>query len=135
SINNLISLHHNERLAKLRYINFKISELNKRSYFTTEDYITIDKLKYDLSTIRFEYLLTAEQEINKSLDKVNEIGNVKTIDIISDDTNALERMKISVKEKVTRLSSVISDKFNALYQDSIVEKGIDSVQKLTENSS
>src|SRR5690554_619708 len=41
SINNLISLHHNERLAKLRYINFKISELNKRTYFTTEDYITI----------------------------------------------------------------------------------------------
>lgn len=135
SINNLISLHHNERLAKLRYINFKISELNKRSYFTIEDYMTIDKLKYDLSTIRFEYLLTAEQEINKSLDIVNEVENVKTIDIISDDTNALERMKISAKEKATRLSSIISNKFNALYQDSIVEKGIDSVQKLTENSS
>ena len=135
SINNLISLHHNERLAKLRYINFKISELNKRSYFTTEDYMTIDKLKYDLSTIRFEYLLTAEQEINKSLDKVNEVVNVKTIDIISEDTNALERMKISVKEKTTRLSSIISEKFSSLYQDSVVEKGIGSVQKLTENSS
>ena len=135
SINNLISLHHNERLAKLRYINFKISELNKRSYFTTEDYITIDKLKYDLSTIRFEYLLTAEQEINKSLDKVKEVVKVKTIDIISEDTNALERMKISVKEKTTRLSSIISEKFSSLYQDSVVEKGIGSVQKLTENSS
>ena len=135
SINNLISLHHNERLAKLRYINFKISELNKRSYFTTEDYMTIDKLKYDLSTIRFEYLLTAEQEINKSLDKVNEVESVQTIDVISEDTNALERMKISVKEKATRLSSIINDKFSSLYQDSIVERGIGSVQKLTENSS
>ncbi|MEP5936315.1 MAG: hypothetical protein ABJ218_14445, partial [Winogradskyella arenosi] len=135
SINNLISLHHNERLAKLRYINFKISELNKRSYFTTEDYMTIDKLKYDLSTIRFEYLLTAEQEINKSLDKVNEAKNIQTIDVISDDTNAIERMKISVKEKATKLSSILNDKFNALYQDSVIEKGVGSIQKLTENSS
>lgn len=135
SINNLISLHHNERLAKLRYINFKISELNKRSYFTTEDYITIDKLKYDLSTIRFEYLLTAEQEINKSLDKVNEKENIQTIEVLSDDTNAFERMKISVKEQTTRLSSIISDKFNGLYQDSVLEKGVGSVRKLTENSS
>lgn len=134
SINNLISLHHNERLAKLRYINFKISELNKRSYFTTEDYITIDSLKYDLSTIRFEYLLTAEQEINKCLDKVNKEENLKTIQIISEDTNALERMKLSVKEKATRLSSIINDKFSNLYQDSILEKGMNSVQKLTENS-
>ncbi|MEH6770044.1 hypothetical protein [Maribacter arcticus] len=135
SINKLISLHHNERLAKLRYINFKISELNKRSYFTTEDYITIDKLKYDLSTIRFEYLLTAEQEINNSLDKVNYMQNVKTIDVISEDTNTLERMKISVKEQATTLLSIISDKFNSLYQDSVLEKGMGSVRKLTENSS
>jgi hypothetical protein len=135
SINNLISLHHNERLAKLRYINFKISELNKRSYFTTEDYITIDKLKYDLSTIRFEYLLTAKQEINKSLDKVNNDDKIKTIEIVSEDINALERMKLSLKEKTTKLSAIIGDKFNNLYQDSVFEKGINSVQNLTENSS
>lgn len=135
SINKLISLHHNERLAKLRYINIKISELNKRSYFTTEDYITIDKLKYELSTIRFEYLLTAEQEINKSLDKVNKDESVKTIEILSEDTNTLERMKLSVKEKATRLSSIIKDKFSNLYQDSALEKGVGSIQKLTENSS
>jgi hypothetical protein len=135
SINNLISLHHNERLAKLRYINFKISELNKRSFFTTEDYITIDKLKYELSTIRFEYLLTAEQEINKSLDKVNKNESVKTIEVLSEDTNTLERMKLSLKEKATRLSSIISDKFSSLYQDSVIEKGVGSIQKLTENSS
>lgn len=135
SINNLISLHHNERLAKLRYINFKISELNKRSYFTTEDYITIDKLKYDLSTIRFEYLLTAKQEINKSLDTVNNDDKIKTIEIVSEDINALERMKLSLKEKTTKLSAIISDKFNNLYQDSVVEKGLNSVQNLTENSS
>ena len=135
SINNLISLHHNERLAKLRYINFKISELNQRSYFTIEDYITIDKLKYDLSTIRFEYLLTAKQEINKSLDKVNNDDKIKTIEIVSEDTNALERMKLSLKEKTTKLSTIISDKFNNLYQDSVLEKSINSVQNLTENSS
>ena len=135
SINNLISLHHNERLAKLRYINFKISELNKRSYFVTEDYITIDKLKYDLSIIRFEYLLTAKQEINKSLDKVNYYDKVKTTEIVSEDTNALELMKLSLKEKTTKLSTIISDKFDNLYQDSFLEKGVNYVQNYTENSS
>lgn len=135
SINNLISLHHNERLAKLRYINFKISELNKRSYFTIEDYITIDNLKYDLSTIRFEYLLTAEQEINKCLDLVYKEDNDNTIQTISEDTNALERIKLSAKEEITRYSAIIRNKLNNLYQDSILEKGINSAQKLTENSS
>lgn len=135
SINNLISLHHYERLAKLRYINFKISELNKRTYFTTEDYITIDKLKYDLSTIRFEYLLTAKQEINNSLDKVNYEEKVKTIEIVSEDTNELERLKLSLKDKTSKLSTIINDKFNNLYQDSVLEKGVNSVQNLTENSS
>lgn len=135
SINNLISLHHNERLAKLRYINFKISELNKRSYFTTEDYFSIDKLKYDLSTIRFEYLLTAKQEINKSLDNVNSVDRNNTNEIVSEDTNTLEQMKLSIKEKTKKLSSIISDKFNNFYQDSVLEKGANSVQSLTENSS
>jgi hypothetical protein len=135
SLNNLISLHHNERLSKLRYINFKISELNQRSFFTIEDYIAIDKLKYELSTIRFEYLLASEQEINKSLDKVNKVENIKTIEVLSEDTNTLERMKLSVKEKASQLSTIISDKFSDIYQDSIFEKGTDSVKKLTENSS
>lgn len=135
SINHLISLHHNERLAKLRYINFKISELNKRSYFTAEDYIAIDNLKYDLSTICFEYLLIAKQEINKSLDNVNNDDKVKTIEILCDDTNALERMKFSVKEKTSKLSAIIIDKYNSLYQDSIFEKEVNSIRNLTENSS
>ncbi|WP_271423594.1 hypothetical protein [Aequorivita sinensis] len=135
SINELISLHHNERLAKLRYINFKISELNERSYFTTEDYILIDKLKYDLSTIRFEYLLAAEQEINKSLDKVNDVDNSDTIEIISEETNSIERIKISAKHQARKLFSIIGEKFDNLYQDSILEHGVDSVRKLTENSS
>ena len=134
-INHLISLHHNERLAKLRFINFKISELNRRSFFTTEDYITIDRLKYDLSIIRYEYLLTAEQEINKSLNKIIEKSEVETIDVLSEDTNALEKVKISVKDKTRRLTSIINKKFNNLYQDSTVEKGVGAIQMLTENSS
>ncbi|WP_153391459.1 hypothetical protein [Chryseobacterium vaccae] len=137
SINNLISLQHNERLAKLRYINFKISELNKRSYFTIEDYMAIDSLKYTLSTIRYEYLLNAEQAINKSLDKsLDETTQDDNYDIVTtiEDTHALERMKLSVKQKTGRLLSIINDKFNNLYKDSALEKGLNSVQKLSENS-
>lgn len=134
SINILISLYHNERLAKLRYISFKILEFNKRSFFTTEDYVSIDKLKYDLSIIRFEYLLIAKQEINNSLDNVNCEDRAETYEIISENTNAMERLKLSVKENPTKLSLMISNKLDSLYKDSVLEKGVNSVQSLFEDS-
>lgn len=134
SINTLISLHHNERLAKLRYINSKIAEINNRSFYTTEDYITINKLKYDLSVIRFEYLLTASQEIEKSFDKVI-LKDDSVIEVNSVDTNALEKTVLSIKEKATRLTSYLGDKFNDLYEDSAAQKAISGIKNFTENSS
>ncbi|WP_405350448.1 hypothetical protein [Nonlabens sp. Asnod3-H03] len=134
SINSLIAMRHNERLAKLRYINSKITDLNKKSFFTTEDYIHIDQLKYDLSVIRFEYLLTASHEIQKSIDNVKP-EDTQVIEVISDDTNALEKVKLTVKDKATRLTSFLGEKFNDFYEDSVAQKAVSGVKNFSENSS
>ena len=134
SINTLISLHHNERLAKLRYINAKITELNNRSFYTTEDYITIDKLKYDLSVIRYEYLLTASQEINKSLDRADQVQESEGIEVISEDTNALEKAKLSIQDTATKFTSFMSGKLNEYFEDSGAKKAVGAIRNFTEDS-
>tara|TARA_R110000751_G_scaffold43361_3_gene100093 strand:- start:3247 stop:4683 length:1437 start_codon:yes stop_codon:yes gene_type:complete len=130
-INELISLHHNERLAKLRYINTKTTELNNRNFFTTEDYVIVDRLKYDLSIIRFEYLLSAQQEIINTFDKKN--GKEKkeeVIDIISEDSNQVEKALISIKSNAKKISSF----FSSTYKKTGIDSGINYLKSKTENS-
>lgn len=50
----LLTFHKNERIAKLKYINTQLEELNKRSFFTTEDFVLINTFKYDLQVIKDE---------------------------------------------------------------------------------
>tara|TARA_B100001059_G_C17830931_1_gene584672 strand:- start:33 stop:1469 length:1437 start_codon:yes stop_codon:yes gene_type:complete len=130
-INELISLHHNERLAKLRYINTKTTELNNRNFFTTEDYVIVDRLKYDLSIIRFEYLLSAQQEIINTFEKKN--GKEKkeeVIDIISEDSNQVEKALISIKSNAKKISSF----FSSTYKKTGIDSGINYLKSKTENS-
>lgn len=130
-INELISLHHNERLAKLRYINTKTNELNNRNFFTTEDYVIVDRLKYDLSIIRFEYLLSAQQEIINTFEKKN--GKEKkeeVIDIISEDSNQVEKALISIKSNAKKISSF----FSSNYKKAGIDSGINYLKSKTENS-
>ncbi|MEF3077409.1 hypothetical protein [Winogradskyella poriferorum] len=130
-INELISLHHNERLAKLRYINTKTNELNNRNYFTTEDYVIVDRLKYDLSIIRFEYLLSAQQEIINTFEIQNGKENKEEIiDIISEDSNQVEKAFISIKSNAKKISSF----FSSTYKKSGIESGINYLKSKTENS-
>lgn len=130
-INELISLHHNERLAKLRYINTKTNELNNRNFFTTEDYVIVDRLKYDLSIIRFEYLLSAQQEIINTFEIQNGKENKnEIIDIISEDSNQVEKALISIKSNANKISSF----FSSTYKKSGIGSGINYLKSKTENS-
>lgn len=130
-INELISLHHNERLAKLRYINTKTNELNNRNFFTTEDYVIVDRLKYDLSIIRFEYLLSAQQEIISTFEKKPEKDNKEEIvDIISEDSNQVEKALISIKSNAKKISSF----FSSSYKKTGIDSGINYLKSKTENS-
>ncbi|TRZ40915.1 hypothetical protein, partial [Robertkochia marina] len=125
-IDELINIYHNERLAKLRYINTKINELNNRNFFTTEDYVTVDRLKYDLSIIRFEYLLSAQKEIINTFErKKGDEKKEEIIDTISEDSSKLERRLITTKREVKIMSSRLSN----------LIKGVDDkIKPLTENS-
>lgn len=130
-VNELINHHHNERLAKLRYINSKTNELNNRNFFTTEDYVIIDKLKYDLSIIRYEYLLAAQQEVLNIFGKNNPKLNQEIIEIPSYDSRRAERILISAKENSKKIKKYLSN----VYEKSGAVKGIGSLKNLTENSS
>ncbi len=130
-INELISLHHNERLAKLRYINTKTNELNNRNFFTTEDYIIVDRLKYDLSIIRFEYLLSAQQEIINTFEKGNiKVNKEEIVDIISEDSNQVEKTIISIKSNAKKISSF----FSSTYKKIGIDSSLDYLKSKTENS-
>lgn len=128
-INELISLHHNERLAKLRYINTKINELNNRNFFTTEDYVIVDRLKYDLSIIRFEYLLSAQQEIINTFENGNE-KKEEVIEIISEDSNQVEKTLISIKSNAKKISSLLS----SIYKKTGIDSGLNKLNPKIENS-
>ncbi|PIF01696.1 MAG: hypothetical protein CR994_00110 [Maribacter sp.] len=130
-INELISLHHNERLAKLRYVNTKTNELNNRKFFTTEDYVIVDRLKYDLSIIRFEYLLSAQQEIINTFENKNgKDKKEEVIDIISEDSNQAEKTLISIKNNAKKISSF----FASTYKKTGIDSGINYLKSKTENS-
>ncbi|WP_417355368.1 hypothetical protein [Flavobacterium sp.] len=130
-INELISLHHNQRLAKLQYINIKINELNNRNFFTTEDYVIVDRLKYDLSIIRFEYLLSAQQEIINTFEKIkNPEKNEITNHIIPEDSNRVEKTLISIKNNAQKISSFIS----STYKKTGIDNSLNYLKSKTENS-
>jgi len=105
-INEILNLHHNERLAKLRYANANMIDINRRNFFTLEDYVMIDTLKYDLSIIRYEYLLAAQQEVFNAFENDKLIKKEDTIVAISSDSDLSEKNLLSEKNK--KLKSIIS---------------------------
>ncbi len=133
-IDQLVNLHHNERLAKLQFINSKISELGNRHYFSTEDFILVDKLKYDLSIIRYEYLLSIQQEILDLFMQENDSIQKKLIETPSDDITTTEKVKISFQKSQEKITTTISEKINSFFKDSVIEKGMLSLKKNSENS-
>ena len=56
-IKELITLHHNERIAKLITITNSLLEYEKSKSFTTEDFTNINNLKIELENIRNEFFL------------------------------------------------------------------------------
>jgi hypothetical protein len=103
-INEILNLHHNERLAKLRYANANMIDINRRNFFTLEDYVMIDTLKYDLSIIRYEYLLAAQQEVFNAFENDKLIKKEDTIVAISSDSDLSEKNLLSEKNKKIKIN-------------------------------
>lgn len=95
-INQILQSYNNERIAKIKSMTDKLIEFEKNKYFTLEDFVAIDKIKMELSTIRYEYLLAANQQLKQSLfpDKhiaanTTAVSNVGGIEVLKIKTAAL----------------------------------------------
>lgn len=94
-IDQILQSYNNERIAKIKSMTDKLIEFEKNKYFTLEDFVAIDKIKMELSTIRYEYLLAANQQLKQSLfpDKhtaegTTAISNVGSIEVLKIKTAA-----------------------------------------------
>lgn len=129
-LGDLLNFHKYERIAKLKYINHKITEFNRREFFTIEDFVIIEQFKYDLESIKEECFLHFANKLNE---KFTEHKFVNFSDISTDlslhvnvDNNgsAFKRATNSVLKtgknairNIQNFSEKSTSKFNSLIND------------------
>ena len=129
-LGDLLNFHKYERIAKLKYINHKISEFNKREFFTIEDFVIIEQFKYDLESIKEECFLHFENKLNDKFKehKFVNFSNISTdlsINVnVVDNTSALKKATNSVLKtgkntikNIQNFSEKSTSKFNSLIND------------------
>ncbi len=126
-IDQILQAYNNERIAKIKAITDKLFEFEKSKYFTLEDFVTIDKIKIELATIRYEYLLAANQQLKQSLFPDKNISSSKTT--ISN-VGSVEALKI----KTAKLFDDIKSDLNKIYQDSVAEGVLNKIGNFMERS-
>ncbi|QGK73192.1 hypothetical protein [Flavobacterium sp. SLB02] len=128
-INQLLQNHHNERIAKIRAYTEKLIEFDKSSFFTTEDFINIDKIKMELAVIRYEYLLSAHQQLKESLFPEKKGDNAAKYDSPADISSA-EKLKI----ESTILFNEVKREIGSLYKKTGADGVINEIGNFFENS-
>lgn len=129
-LGDLLNFHKYERIAKLKYINHKINEFNKREFFTIEDFVIIEQFKYDLESIKEECFLHFANKLNE---KFTEHKFVNFSDIstdlslyvnVDDNGSAFKRATNSVLKtgknairNIQNFSEKSTSKFNSLIND------------------
>ena len=84
-----------------------------------------------MSIIRFEYLLSAQQEIINTFEKGNiKVNKEEIVDIISEDSNQVEKTIISIKSNAKKISSF----FSSTYKKIGIDSSLDYLKSKTENS-
>jgi hypothetical protein len=126
-IDQILQSYNNERIAKIKAITDKLLEYEKSKYFTLEDFVTIDKIKMELATIRYEYLLAANQQLKQSLfpDK-----NISGSTITLSNVGSVEALKI----KTAMLFDEIKNNLNEKYKDSGAEGVLNKIVNFMERS-
>lgn len=98
-LNKLLMFFMNEKYAKLTYANNFLIEMGKRNSYAIEDFIMFDRVKYDLSVMRYEFLYLSKQTLNNF--KYEEKEGVKD--------NLLNRAPI-IKDIMDRVNKIIKNK-------------------------
>lgn len=128
-IDQLLQNHHNERTAKMRAYAEKMIEFEKRGFFTAEDFVAIDKMKLDLAVIRYEYLLSAHQQLKESLFPEKAAADAPQI-YQEIDLGSAEKLKIAARRQLNEIKSDI----RGLYKDSDAETFLSAVGSFFQNS-
>lgn len=128
-ISQLLQNHHNERTARMRAYAEKMIEFEKRSFFTAEDFVNIDKMKLDLAVIRYEYLLSAHQELKGSLFPEKAVNDAPQ-NYDETDLSSAEKLKIAARRHLNEIKSEI----RSLYKDSDAETFLSAVGNFFQNS-
>lgn len=126
-IDQILQSYNNERIAKIKSMTDKLIEFEKNKYFTLEDFVTIDKIKMELSTIRYEYLLAANQQLKQSLfpDKVIIAGTTPTPNV-----GSTEVLKI----KTAALFGELKNDLQEIYQGSSADGVFTKIGNFMERS-
>jgi hypothetical protein len=128
-INQLLQNHHNERIAKIRAYTEKLIEFEKSNFFTTEDFVNIDKIKLELAVIRYEYLLSSHQELKESLFPEKKENSPAKYGSPADISSA-EKLKI----ERTILFNEVKREIGSLYKKTGADGVINEIGNFFENS-
>jgi len=129
-LGDLLNFHKYERVAKLKYINHKITEYNNRQFFTIEDFVIIEQFKYDLESIKEECFLHFENKLNEKFKDHNFVnfGDISTdlsLNINLDDsssafkraTNSVLQTGKSAIKSIQNFAEKSTSKFDSLIKD------------------
>lgn len=130
-ITQLLTLHHNERIAKIKSITIKLIEFEKNNFFTPEDFVTLNNINMELSTIRYEYLLAAQQQLQSKLfPKKDGKNSSKKNNLSISNLSKAEELKIGTLKMLNELTA----EFKALAENSGTTSFLGSVKSTFENS-
>src|SRR5690606_18815990 len=106
----LLRYHKYERIAKLKFIHSKITELNSRNFYTIEDFVLMDQMKYDLQIIKEESFLVFFNKLNEVIKKHNCDKNEES----KSDTLKIGDINTAKKNVVKKLGRHLENSLNHL---------------------
>ncbi|MGL2963856.1 hypothetical protein ACSVH2_08580 [Flavobacterium sp. RSB2_4_14] len=129
-ISQLLTFHQNERIAKIKSITNRLIELEQNKFYTLEDFVTIENMKMELATIRYEYLLAGQQQLQSALFPENKTENPVNQNQSVANIGTSEELKIKTQRILTELKT----NFKSLVEDSGINSILDTVKGVFENS-
>lgn len=126
----LLRLHQNERIAKIKNITNKLIELQQNKFYTVEDFVTLKNMKMELETLRYEYLLAGQQQLQSALFPKGKTENSVSQNYSSANIGSAEALKIKTQETLSNLKV----EFKSFAESSGISSILNVVKSTLENS-
>lgn len=129
-IEQLLNFHKNERIAKIKTISNRLIGYEQNKFYTLEDFVTIENIKMELATIRYEYILAAQQQLENALFPKNSNSKIAIQKPNYENIGSIEVLKLKTEIKLMELKNG----FNSLTNKTGLTSVISSVKSTFENS-